>query len=204
MEQTLSEKLELACWIAKQLFSRKMGPGTTGNLSFLHEGRLYITAGGTCFGRLTPEDFSCVDPVTNEVQGRKPSKELPLHQLVYERRPDVQAIVHVHSTYAVLWSCLPHENEADCVPDYTPYLKMTLGTVGLVPYAKPGSRALFDAFAACVDRSDGWILKNHGPVAGGKDLMKAFACMEELEESCRVAWELRREPTARLAVEVQI
>lgn len=196
MEQTLQEKLELACWVAKQLFDRKMGPGTTGNLSFLHGDNIYITASGTCFGRLTPADFSCVDRETLAGEGKKPSKELPLHKMVYDHRKDVGAVIHVHSTYAVLWSCIPHSDEADCVPAYTPYLEMTLGKVGLIPYAKPGSTELFDTFERRLDQSDGWILKNHGPVVGGKDLMKAFACIEELEESCRIAWELRHEASA--------
>lgn len=60
-KESLQKKLELACWIAQQLFARKMGPGTTGNLSFLHEDKIYITAGGSCFGSLTPQDFAYVD-----------------------------------------------------------------------------------------------------------------------------------------------
>ncbi len=196
MAESLQQKLELACWVAKQLFDRRLGPGTTGNLSFLHEKNIYITASGTCFGRLTPADFSRVDRVTLTGEGKKPSKELPLHKTIYDHRKDVEAVIHVHSTYAVLWSCIPHRNETDCVPAYTPYLEMTLGKAGLVPYAKPGSPELFDNFERSVNQSDGWILKNHGPIVGGKDLMKAFACVEELEESCRIAWELHHETHA--------
>lgn len=191
MNEELNEKLAQACWIARELFSRKMGPGTTGNLSFLHEGYMYITAGGTCFGNLKPEDFSKVSMQSGEIEGPKPSKELPLHRIVYENDEKCEAVIHVHSTYAVLWSCIPHENEIDCIPSYTPYLKMKLGTVGLIPYEKPGSQELFDAFKADASKSDGWILKNHGPVVGGKNLMSAFTSLEELEESCRIAWELR-------------
>jgi ribulose-5-phosphate 4-epimerase/fuculose-1-phosphate aldolase len=70
---------------------------------------------------------------------------------------------------------------------------MRLGTVGLVPYAPPGSKELFALFTEHVKDSDGYLLKNHGPVVGAKDLMSAFACIEELEESARIAWELRHE-----------
>ena len=35
-----------------------------------------------------------------------------------------------------------------------------------------------------------FILKQHGPVIGGRSLMDAFYGLEELEESCRVAWTL--------------
>lgn len=187
----LDKNLELACWIAHSFFDRGFGSGTTGNLSFMQENTLYITGGGTCFGRLQPGDFSAVDLSTMNWTGIKPSKELPLHNTVYRNNKDVKAVIHIHSTYATLWSCLPHENEADCVPQYTPYLKMKLGTVGLIPYAKPGSQELFDAFDSHIAASDGWLLRNHGLVVGGKSLMDAFGCAEELEESCKVAWMLR-------------
>lgn len=186
------ETLELACWIAHSIFDRGLGPGTTGNLSVACAEGIYITGGGTCFGRLEPEDFALVERDTLRVlNGVKPSKELPLHVAVYRGQPNTGAVIHIHSTYATLWSCLPHENETDCVPQYTPYLKMKLGTVGLIPYAKPGSQELFSAFEANMSKSDGWLLKNHGLVVGGKDLMDAFSCSEELEESCKLAWMLR-------------
>lgn len=65
---------------------------------------------------------------------------------------------------------------------------MKLGTVGLVPYGKPGSEELFPAFRQCVSGSDGFLLENHGPIVGGKNLLDAFYCLEELEESARMAW----------------
>ena len=117
-------------------------------------------------------------------------KEWPLHLALYEKSPEIGAVLHTHSCYAVLWSFVPGLPEQDCIPDHTPYLKMKLGTVGTVPYEKPGSQALFDAFRQRVEQSDGFLLKNHGPVVPGKDMMDAFYCLEELEESCRIAWTL--------------
>ena len=122
------------------------------------------------------------------LSGPKPSKEWPLHLAVFHKDPAIGAVLHTHSTYAVLWSCLPHEKEKDCIPAITPYLAMKLGTVGLVPFAKPGSEELFAAFRERVKASDGWLLKQHGPVVPGKNIMDAFYCQEELEESCRIAW----------------
>ena len=87
---------------------------------------------------------------------------------------------------------MPAEDETDVIPDHTPYLKMKLGKVGLVPYEKPGSQALFDAFEQRVMDSDGYLLKQHGAVVPGKSLMDAFFCLEELEESARIAWMLRQ------------
>lgn len=125
----------------------------------------------------------------------KPSKEFPLHQMMYEKSEEIQAVIHTHSFYATLWSCAVHKNRTDCIPQYTPYLKMKLGTVGLVPYGKPGSEELFSAFRQCVSASvfpavmdSCW--KTTGPLWGGKNLLDAFYCLEELEESARMAWEI--------------
>ncbi len=211
--KTLEGKLELACRIAKSYFDRGMGSGTTGNLSFMHDGKIYITASGTCFGFLTPEDFAVVPYPSKENDGaenagknsagaadagigRKPSKELPLHEMVYDKLlakgQTEGAVIHTHSTYAVLWSCVPGLDVHDCVPENTPYLKMQLGACGIISYEKPGSKELFDAFRRESGVLNGWILSHHGPIVGGKDLMQAFGRSEELEESCKVAWMLRQ------------
>lgn len=129
----------------------------------------------------------------NHVGGPAPSKEYPLHRLLYEKK-GVGAVIHVHSFYATLWSCLKHPDEADVIPGYTPYLKMKTGRIGLVPYAPPGSRELFQAFEEHIGRSEGYLLQNHGPVIGASDILSAFYSIEELEESARIAWHLRHEP----------
>ncbi len=201
--KTLEGKLELACRIAKSYFDRGMGSGTTGNLSFMHDGKIYITASGTCFGFLTPDDFAVVpypakegDDAGAAGNGKKPSKELPLHEMVYDKLlangQTEGAVIHTHSTYAVLWSCVPGLDPKDCVPENTPYLKMQLGACGIISYEKPGSKELFDAFRRESGDLNGWILSHHGPIVGGKDLMQAFGRSEELEESCKVAWMLRQ------------
>lgn len=191
MDATLKNKIETAIWVGKSLFDRGKTAGSSANMSFRHNDTIYISGSGTCFGALSESSFSVVDLDGNHVSGIKPSKELPLHLMLYRKDDSIGAVLHTHSIYSVLWSCLEHKNISDCVPSYTPYLKMKLGTVGLVPYAKPGSKELFDLFEKNIDQSDGYLLQNHGAVVGDKDMMSAFFCLEELEESARVAWEFR-------------
>ena len=191
MDATLKNKIETAIWVGKSLFDRGKTAGSSANMSFRHNDTIYISGSGTCFGALSESSFSVVDLDGNHVSGIKPSKELPLHLMLYRKDDSIGAVLHTHSIYSVLWSCLEHKNISDCIPSYTPYLKMKLGTVGLVPYAKPGSKELFDLFEKNIDQSDGYLLQNHGAVVGDKDMMSAFFCLEELEESARVAWEFR-------------
>ena len=71
------------------------------------------------------------------------------------------------------------------------FIKMRLGTVGIIPYARPGSEALFETARRALNGSRGYLLKNHGAIVASKDMMSAFCDMEELEESARTAWLLR-------------
>lgn len=191
----LQQMLTDACWIGKSLFERNKTSGSSANMSFRYEDRIYITAGGGCFGRLTEDSFAVTD-LNGVVQNdKKPSKELPLHLAMYQKPgSQVQAVIHVHSFYAALWSCLPHEgDEDDVIPSYTPYLGMKLGKIRLVPYAKPGSEELFAAFRSRTGTENGYLLAHHGPVVGAKNLLEALYSLEELEESAHIAWELRKE-----------
>ena len=183
----LERKFADAIRAAKSLFDRGKTSGSSANLSFLHEGNVYITASGSCFGFLTREDFAIVAPDGTILNGKKPSKELPLHLGYYEKDPNIQAVIHTHGPYAVLWSCRRFDGVGDVIPKYTPYLEMKVGKIGLIPYHPPGSQALFDAFRERRASGDAFLLKNHGAIVGGKTVTDAFYGIEELEESARIA-----------------
>lgn len=184
---SLENKLKQAIWIGKSLFKRNRVSGSSANMSFIHEDKIYITASGICFGNLNEEDFSVLSREGNLISGKKPSKEFPLHKILYDNRPDVGAIIHTHSFYSTIWSSINHKKEDDCIPQYTPYLRMKIGKIGLIDYAPPGSNELFELFRKKVTKSDGYLLKNHGPIVGHKNLMEAFYALEELEESAKIA-----------------
>ena len=194
MDAVLNQKFQDAIWAAGSLFERSRTTGSSANLSFRHEDVVYITGSGTCFGRLTPESFSAVSMKNGEIlNGVKPSKELPLHMMCYEKSDKIGAVIHTHSFYATLYACVPHEYEISVVPDYTPYLKMKVGNIALVPYAKPGSEELFGYFREKVNTADAYLLANHGGVVPGKTVIDALYGIEELEESCHIAWELEKQ-----------
>ena len=187
MDQTLQKKLNDAVWAAHSLFERGKTSGSSANMSFLHEGNIYITASGTCFGTLTADDFAVVSMDGVPQNDKKASKELMLHRYYYEKDSRVQAVIHTHGPYAVLWSCRKFEQNEDVIPKYTPYLEMKVGKIGLVPYGKPGSDELFAAFKDSLGNGDAYLLKNHGGIVGGKSVMDAFYGIEELEESAKIA-----------------
>lgn len=192
MEQVLQEKLEQAVWVAHTLFQLGRTSGSSANLSFLHQGEIFITASGSCFGRLCPEDFAVIDMQGTSRNGKKPSKEWPLHRAYYGKNDAVQCVIHTHGPYSVLWSCRKFDSDTDIIPCYTPYLEMKVGKIALVPYGPPGSETLFDAFRETLPKGDAYLLKNHGAIVGGSSVLEAFYGIEELEESARIACMIER------------
>ena len=54
---TLEQKMNDAIWIAKELFDRGKATGSSANLSFLHDGHIYIT--GSCLLYTSPSPRDC-------------------------------------------------------------------------------------------------------------------------------------------------
>lgn len=185
----LANRIEESIWVCSSLFSRGFVTGSSANMSFYYEGSMYITASGSCFGRLKENDFVCVSPDSSRQHSGVPSKEHPLHKRLYAQDPAITAVLHTHSYYAALWSCFEQSDINDCIPKYTPYLAMKVGPVKWVPYAPPGTSELFDLFGRNVDGRKGYLLGNHGPVVAGTSPLDAFYGLEELETSARIAWD---------------
>lgn len=189
--QTIEEMIEDAIWVGNSLFQRGKVSGSTANMSFRKESDIYITATGSCFGRLSKDAFSIVrnGKTISEIP---PSKEILLHDSLYKMDKLIKAVIHTHSTFATYWSCVLKESEESIIPTLTPYLSMKIGKIGWVPYAKPGSNELFEAFEkACLKRYKCYLLENHGVIVGGATLLDAFYMLEELEEAAKNAWLLQ-------------
>ena len=89
-----------------------------------------------------PTDLSVVGLDGEQLGGEPVTKELGMHLAAYAARPEVRAVVHLHSRAATAVSCLEIPDGEDPLPPYTPYRIRSLGSVGLVPYAAPGSAEL--------------------------------------------------------------
>lgn len=178
---------EEICHWGRLIFGRGLTPGSSGNLSAKLEDGYLVTPTNACLGTLEPERLSKLSPDGAHVSGDKPTKEVPLHLAFYDRRPDCGAVVHLHSTYATLLSCLDDVDPKDAVPAITPYVVMRVGRVPVLPYRRPGSPDMSDLVAERAGEHAAVLLANHGPVVSGKDFRSAVFAMEELEETAKLA-----------------
>jgi ribulose-5-phosphate 4-epimerase/fuculose-1-phosphate aldolase len=170
----------------RSLYDRGYAHGSSGNLSTRVDGGILITPTGSSLGRLEPGKISKVDDSGRHVSGDPPSKESFLHLAMYAERPTAKAIVHLHCTCAVAVSCLVHANPRDVLPPLTAYYVMRVGKLPLVPYFRPGDKALAEAVRAEAKAHRAVLLANHGPVVSGKSLDEAVDNAEELEATAKL------------------
>lgn len=187
------------------LADRGLSPGGSGNLSLRLAETLLITPTGSSCSRVQPDQLADA-PITGAADpgpdSPRPSKELALHQAVYRVRPDVAAVVHLHSHFSVAASCLqPRLAALDAtgpLPALTPYQVLRLGSLPVAPYAPPGSQALADQVAELLGEHSILLLANHGSLVGAADLDRAVDLAEELEAAARLAFTLAGVPHRRL------
>jgi L-fuculose-phosphate aldolase len=182
------------------LEARGLVYGSIGNGSIRDGRRVWITPSRMPYADMGAEEVVEVgldgaDATGASEPARPPSRELPLHLAVYRARPDVRAILHTHSTYALAWSFLP-----DALPQAIEDLGYYgTGPVRTIPYAPPGSAALADGAAAALRDARAVLLGRHGVLAAAGSLPDALGIAQAVERQAHVAWLLRGERAARAA-----
>jgi len=174
----LKERKEIVEY-GKKLVTSGLTKGTGGNLSIYNrqEGLMAISPSGIDYFEIRPEDVVVLDLDGNIVDGdKKPSSELDMHKIFYKNREDIDAIIHTHTIYATILSCL----NISLPPVH--YMVALAGLdVRCAKYATFGTEELAqNAFEAMKDRY-AVLLANHGLLAGAKDLANAFNITEEIE-----------------------
>src|SRR4051812_14662678 len=188
-ETALREEI---CRLGRSLFDRGLTPGSSGNISVkLDDGGWLVTPTNASLGFLDPDRLSRLDANGRLVSGDAPTKEVPLHNALYQTRGAARAVVHLHSTHSVALSMLPEIDPRAALPPMTPYYMMRCGPTALVPYYRPGDPAVADAIKGLAGKYASVLLANHGPVVAGDTLEAAVFAMEELEETAKLYLLLR-------------
>src|SRR5712664_3352944 len=181
---------------ARQMITTGLVRGTSGNISTREPGaeQALVTPSGVDYETMTPDAAVLVDlsgsplPVRGEGQGEvpgfKPSVDTPIHVAIYRARPDVGAVVHTHSPYAAAFSTLGRE-----IPPLITELAGYLGgAVRVMHYVPPAQTDTGDEVAKGLGADRAVLLPNHGVVAVGENLKKAFGAAMAVEESAHVAF----------------
>ena len=158
--------------------------GTSGNVSVRSGDAFYITPTGLPYESLTADDIPLM-ALDGSHEGRcKPSSEWRFHRDLYASRPEVGAVLHAHSPFAVSLACL----RLDIPPFHYMIARFGGDSIRCADYAIFGSEALSANAMTAMTGRQACLLANHGLLVAGRDLAEAFALAVELEELCEQYW----------------
>ena len=157
-----------------------LNQGTSGNISVRYGDRLLISPSAIKYERMQPEMVATL-PVEGEYGAwdgpLKPSTEWRFHLDIYRSRPEVGAVVHLHSPFATILSICRKPIPA------CHYMIAAFGgdDIRCSDYACFGTKALSDHALKALQGRNGCLLGNHGMIAVGPTLDKAIWLAIELE-----------------------
>lgn len=176
------EIIDTCLWLKSQglVFS------TWGNISVrLDDGNILITPSKVDYDTMTIDDLVVLAPDGTQVSGHRLStSEREIHRKVMNKRPDIGAIIHMHSPYAMMTAA---RNEG--VPVISEEMCQLLG--GAIPLSSefvPSDmhEKLGEVVSNSVDHTNAILIRNHGPMCFGKTLAEARVCCQVVEKSCKM------------------
>jgi len=176
---------EAICEVCRWLHHRNLLAAADGNVSVrLADGRILITPAGLNKARIRPADLAVIARGGQVVSGT-PSTERHLHTSIYDLCPNAQAVVHAHPPTAIAWSVAQPER-VELPGDVLPEVILGVGSIPIVPYARPGTRALGESLARYLPAHRVLVLQRHGAVSWGESLEEAYDGMERVEHVAQI------------------
>lgn len=181
MEQDLRQSI---VEVGKLIFNKGWVAANDGNVSIrLDEERILCTPTGVCKGMMTADDLIICDLEGNKISGRlERTTEIAMHTTIYKLRPDIRSVLHAHPPVATGFAAAGRPLNIALLPEVV----IGLGAVPLASYGLPGTPELTEGMLPFIPKYDAILMENHGAVAYGETVMKAFFRMETVEHFARI------------------
>ena len=140
-----------------------------------------INSGKSVRSALTAEDIIAIDMDGHPVEGDVvPPMEFHIHTEIYRRRPDVNAVAHTHPLWSTLFSMAGQSVQPVTMQ------AAVMGPIRTFPKtASINRKPLAEELAAALGDDRVVMLKSHGAVVAGADIVEAFVLAIYLEETAR-------------------
>lgn len=155
-----------------------------GNISIRAGDRMLITRTGAALDEITSNSVVEIDIQETSSLDIIASSEAVVHREIY-RQTSSLAIIHAHSTYAVVESLLAGpEGRVSPIDSEGQYFLGEIPVVG----GGIGSCELARNLANALSRHRGAIVYSHGTFAVGRTLGDAYIVTTQLEHSCKIKY----------------
>ncbi|GGD10195.1 class II aldolase/adducin family protein [Aureimonas glaciei] len=176
-EKRLRQRIVELC---REMNANGLNQGTSGNISARHGDHMLITPSATAYDAMTPDMIASmrVDRDAFEWDGPlKPSTEWRFHRDILRHRPDANAVVHAHPTFATTLAIARKPIPA------CHYMIAAFGgnDVRCSDFAVYGTPELSATALEALEGRTACLLANHGTIALGESLDKAMWRAVELE-----------------------
>ncbi len=180
-EAALRESMVAA---AQKLVATGLNRGTSGNIGARLGDGLLVTPSGVPVDAMTASGMVALDFAGQSTSNIKPTSEWRLHRDILAARPEVNAVVHTHATYATVLACQHLD-----IPPFSYMIAAAGGdTIRCAPYALFGTQALSDNTVTALKNRKACLLAHHGMVALGHNLDEALSLAIEVESLCEQYW----------------
>jgi L-ribulose-5-phosphate 4-epimerase len=140
-----------------------------------------INSGKSVRSALTAADIIAIDMDGKPVDGDvAPPMEFHIHTEIYRRRPDVNAVAHTHPVWSTLFSMTGQKVEPVTMQAAVMGPVQTFGKTASI-----NQKALAEELAGALGPHRVVMLKSHGAVVVGADIVEAFVLGIYLEETAR-------------------
>ena len=176
MQDNVSKLIE----VCNKLYDRELASGKSGNVSIRLGNYIAITPTLKAMNDLNENDIVLVDMKSNVLTKGKPSSEVGMHFAIYNKRSDVNAIIHTHSPYTTGFAFSDKK-----IKRLEGFGEINNPYVASIEYEKPGSDELALNASEAIKNEDVLVLKNHGVICVGKDLNETESLAIFIEESAK-------------------
>lgn len=170
--------------ISHRIYEKEFVAAYDGNLSVRTKNNtVLITRSAVCKGELEIDDIIEIDLMGRIVSGKgKISTENKIHLLLYNHRPDVNAVIHAHPIYSTAIASSKNLFEKPVFPEVV----LTIGRIPLCKYSTPSTSELTESMIPFIADSKVFLLENHGVVSAGENLKHAYYLLEKLEHTAKI------------------
>jgi L-fuculose-phosphate aldolase len=145
----------------------------------LDDDRVLINIGSCQRSRLTVEDICVIDLEANQLEGKGNAPlERHLHCGIYRVRPDVRAIVHAHPKWSTFLTMVGESYKPVYAQGSLVYPVPLLDSPNSI-----NNRAMADRLATTLGNRPAALMKSHGAVTVGRDIVEAFVLANYMEEN---------------------